>query len=447
MTSTSGRGAPADPAAPPDDVAAAPATGQTRAVVLGGVASSLAAYAFQIIGARALGDEAYAPVGILWTLQYLVLTIGLLSTEAYVTRRHGVTAGVWGWIVGLAAVVGVGVALAGPDLLRAAPTTGGGAAGAAGGSGAAGAGAGTDPVLWAVVAGAIVLGFGLFVVVRGQLAAGRRYVAYGVMTGGESVVRLAVAAGLLLAGGGPVALAATLPIGGAVLALPWLRTLRRGRVPVDSGRPLPFLVRTTAANGVAQVLLAAGPLAVAALGGSAAAVTIVFVTTTAARAPMVFVHSGALARILPPMQRMAEEGRHADLRRMLAHSTAPVVGGLALVAAAGAAVGPPLVALTFGAGLRPSTPFAALSAVSVGLAMLALVMNQVAIAVDAEHALVLPWAAGLLAAAGGLVLAADLPVDLRVAVASAVGLATAVALVRVRLGLLLRGADPSIPQI
>ena len=105
-------------AAAPDDVAAAPQrTGQTRTVLLGGVASSLAAYAFQIIGARTLGDAAYAPVGILWTLQYLVLTIGLLSTEAYVTRLRGVTMGVWGWVLGLAVVVGAAMAIAGDGLV------------------------------------------------------------------------------------------------------------------------------------------------------------------------------------------------------------------------------------------------------------------------------------------------------------------------------------------
>jgi hypothetical protein len=430
-------------AAPEDVVAPRVRTGQTRAVVLGGAVSSVAAYAFQILGARVLGDDAYAPVGILWTVQYLVLTIGLLSSEAYVTRCRGVTDGVWWWVGGLAAAVAAVVALVAPDVL------------------------GSGGLAWPLVAAAIVVGFGLFAVVRGQLAAARRYRAYGVMTGGESVLRLLVAAGLLAAGAGAAPLAATLPAGAALVALPWLPSVRRVRAgavdvaegpssPVegaaaadldavddDPAGPLPFLARTTAANGAAQLLLAAGPLVVAALGGGGALVTVVFVTTTAARAPMVFVHSGVLARILPPMRAMAERGRHGDLGRLLRRGAAPVAGVLALMTLAGAALGPTLVALAFGADLRPSAGFAALTALSVGLAMLGLLLNQVAIAVDGEAHLLLPWSGGVAAAAAVLALPGGLPLDLRVAAASAGGLLVADALVRVRLSAVLRGATPS----
>ncbi len=382
------------------------ATG-TRVIVLGGVVSSIAAYLFQILGARGLGEDAYAPVGILWTLQYLTLTVALVSVEAHVTSREGVTRGALAWIAGLAVAVGVGVALVPAPAL------------------------GTGSAAWPWAAAAIVIGFGMFVVVRGQLAAQQAYRGYGLMTGGESVVRLVVAAVLIGVGGGASALAFTLPAGAALVTLPFLGRLRTRR-PDRGGLPqpaaLPFLLRTTLANGVAQVLLAAGPLVVALLGGADAVVTMVFVTTTAARAPMVLIHSGTLARILPPMRRMVAEGRSGELTAILRRAALPALLVLLVLAGIGAVLGPPLVALTFGAALRPSALFAGLTTASVGLAMIALVVNQVVIAGDGERRLVLPWVLGLSAALGALA-APVAPVEVRVATASVVGLAVAVGLV------------------
>lgn len=392
-----------------------PARPGTAWVLAGGAVSSLAAYAFQILGARALGDEAYAPVGILWTLQYLVLTIGLLSVEAHVTRRGGVSPGVWRWIGVLTVGVTAVVTLAGGQLFD------------------------LPSSAWPLTAAAITVAFGLLTVVRGEAAARGDFRGYGLLTGGESVVRLVVAGLVLVLGAGTIGLATTLPAGALLVGLAW--ALRRRPVTVARGAAdsatATFFAVTTVANGVAQVLLAAGPIVVAALGAGAAATTVVFVTTTAARAPLVFIHSGALARVLPSMQRMLADGRHADLRRTVLRWALPGAAAVAAAGVAGGLAGPSLVAIAFGADLRPPVLLAALTAVSVALVMAALVLNQVAIALDAQASLLRPWVVALAAGAVALALSGPDPVR-QVAVASAVGLGVAtcgvLATVAVRLG-------------
>lgn len=397
-----------------------PARPGTVAVLAGGAVSSLAAYAFQILGARALGDEAYAPVGILWTLQYLVLTIGLLSVEAHVTRRGGTSPGVWGWIATLTAGVTAAVTLAGGLLFDV-----------------------TSPA-WPVIAGGTVVGFGLLAVVRGEAAARGDFHGYGLLTGGESVLRLLLAALLLGVGTQTIGLAATLPAGALLISLAW--AARRRPVTVsrgtESGATGTFFAVTTVANGVAQILLAAGPLVVAGLGAGPATTTMVFVTTTAARAPLVFIHSGALARVLPPMRRLLGDGGHARLRRTVIQWAVPGAVGVLAAGVLGALVGPALVAVAFGADLRPPMLLAALTAVSVALTMAALLLNQVAIALDAQRMLLRPWLTALAAGVAGLVLSGPDPVT-QVAVASSLGLVVATCGVLVTVVLRLGRPDPA----
>ena len=52
----------------PADTAAAPPRA-TSWVVLGAGFAGIATYLFQIVGTRALGTEAYAPISVLWTIQ------------------------------------------------------------------------------------------------------------------------------------------------------------------------------------------------------------------------------------------------------------------------------------------------------------------------------------------------------------------------------------------
>lgn len=381
---------------------AATAPSGTRAVLIGGALSGVAAYAFTILGTRALGEVAYAPVGVLWTLQYLILTVGLLSLEAFVTREGVVTGPIRRWIAVLVAGLLVAAFLTGPRLF------------------------GSSAPVWAVTTGLLALGFSTFVVERGLAAARGDFRTYAVLTGGESLVRLLVAGIVVVVWPTAEAMALTLPAGVlAMTVLSWSRRRRRPRsravTPVASGVGR-FLASTTLANAVAQMLLAGGPLLTALVGAAPAVTSQVFVTTTAARAPLVLLYSGLLARLLPAV-------RGADgpqLRRMVARSTVLTVG-LAVVGAGIAwAVGPWLVSVTFGPGLAPGRGFAALTAASVVLAVALLSANQVLIAVGAADRLPVPWVVAFVAGLGVAVALRTAP-DLRAGLATLVGLAVAAA--------------------
>jgi O-antigen/teichoic acid export membrane protein len=96
----------------------------TTWVLFGSLASGIGAYMFQVIGTRGLGDAAYAPISVLWTIQYLALSIPLIAVEAYITRSVARHAGdedfslrrplrvLVTWLVVMAVLLGVGTYLA-----------------------------------------------------------------------------------------------------------------------------------------------------------------------------------------------------------------------------------------------------------------------------------------------------------------------------------------------
>src|SRR5690606_26791657 len=182
-------------------------------------------------------------------------------------------------------------------------------------------------------------------VIRGHLVGRERFVAYAVVTGLESVVRIVVALPLVVVAPSTRGLAWTLPVGALGVAAWWLLSGARRSAGVSAAAGAPpagaelgasagrYLLATTAANAAAQTLLAAGPLVLIALGASAAEVSVFFVVATAARVPLVFAFGGLLSRVLPPLTALARD----DRRRMrslvvaigAATPPASVVAGLA----------------------------------------------------------------------------------------------------------------------
>ncbi|HEY8340599.1 MAG TPA: hypothetical protein VIK95_12060 [Egibacteraceae bacterium] len=397
--------------------------GTTGAVVVGSVVTGLAVYVFQALGTHALGDEGYAPIGVLWTIQYLVMTVALLPVETYLGRLHASSGGdpralpravarFSAWIGGVAVLLGAAAWVFRGPLFG---------------------GAGDMALLVAV----IVVSYGMLTVIRGHLVGRERFVAYAVVTGLESVVRIVVALPLVVVAPSTRGLAWTLPVGALGVAAWWLLSGARRSAGVSAAAGAPpagaelgasagrYLLATTAANAAAQTLLAAGPLVLIALGASAAEVSVFFVVATAARVPLVFAFGGLLSRVLPPLTALARD----DRRRMrslvvaigAATPPASVVAGLA-----GALVGPAAVALLFGAVFRPDPWLAATVTAGVVLATGAQVVTQCLIAMGAETRLVLPWTLALVAGAAAVVAlpGGALP---RTAVAVVVGETAAVA--------------------
>lgn len=374
------------------------------AVLLGSGLSGLAAYGFQVLGTRALGEQGYAPVGVLWTLQFLLFTIVLHPVETWVARLRVLSIEDGGPQIRSAVrrLVMLGLLLA--LLLGIAAVL------------ARGALFNDEPWLAAVVP-VSVLGYGAYVVVRGLLAGAGRYHAYAVATGTESVLRLVLAGAVLMVGATTYRLAWTLPLGAVAAAGVWWAAPRPGRMEMaatplllDEAMPGPgrFLAATVAANAAAQTLLAAGPLVAVPLGASAAEVSVCFVTVTLVRAPLVFGYGGLLSRLLPPLTRRAQAGDTAGLRA-LGLRVVPV--SLAFGAVGGtvaAGLGPTLVQAFFGAGFRPEPVFIGTAAAAALLATGNLLLNQVLVARHSEQRLVLPWL-GALAVAGGILVSAGGP--------------------------------------
>jgi O-antigen/teichoic acid export membrane protein len=360
-------------------------------MVVGAVAAALGAYLFQLIGARALGEIGYAPISAVWTIQYLIVSVVLYPVETYVTHRsllHGAgsrneaTTRIWSWI-GATAVVVTAVTW----LLR-------------------------EPLLHglgdlAFVVGLVTLTFGAFMIVRGLLAGTERFKAYGLVTATESVGRAILAGAAMLIVTSTRALAWTMPFGALAAASLWLIVRRRPREPrAFDHTPTPFragrfLVLTTAANAILQLLLASGPLVLAFAGGTAADVSILFVTLMAARVPLMFFFSGLLSRLLPTFLHLASTDQGQALRRTAWWIAAGALAAAIAGALAAAAVGGPLLGLLFGSAFEPPSWMAAGVTAGVLLATGSMILNQVLVAQGSPARSLIGWVTALVAAGVG----------------------------------------------
>ena len=376
----------------------------TLYMVLGTLVAGIGNYTYQLLGGRALGPDDFAPVGTLLTLHFLAFIVVLLPVEQLVIRSLSV-GGVVDRSTRRTVVVTVTVAA---------------------GATAAAAGFGSERLfggapMFAVVAALSVITHGVFVVARGNLAGDRHFRSYGLASGGAAVVRLAVAAAVIAAGPTPLAVAAAVAIGPVVVLL-WPSRVRwsgrpRGQSDMAAGRFLSGFILAAAAS---QVLLLAGPLVAGLLGASAAAVSIVFVTFTLARTPLVFGYN-LIARVLPPFTNLVQIGHDHELHWWVRRLT---LGGLALavpMGLVGGALGPWVVRILFGEGFRPDAVFAALAAAGVILAGASLFIGQVLVARGDTARLAWAWLIGLAAAAVALMATSATEIVLRIGIAFLAG--------------------------
>lgn len=378
----------------------------TPYIVGGTIVASLGAYAFQVIGARALGAAAFDPVTALLTVHFLVFTVLLLPVEQFEIRR--LTLGRTG---GAGAVAGVVAA------------------------GAVGATAFTFFTRGHYFAGDwdyVLIGFvavsanALMALARGRLAGRRRFRAYGMVSGVVATVRVGLAVVFLK-------LAATGPSVGWALALApfvvvaWLPFRREEaasgpRRAEGAGR---FLTGFVLASAASQVLLLLAPIAVGLISDEPGLMSVVFVTFQLFRLPIVMTQN-LLARLLPPFTSLAAAGREDLLRRWVKRFA---VGALVLapIAALGGGLwGPGVVRLLFGAEFEPGWEVAALSAAGTVLAAVSLLAGQVLVARGRTMLLAASWVVGFAVAVAGLIPSFEAP-GVRVSQAFVLGEAAALA--------------------
>jgi O-antigen/teichoic acid export membrane protein len=387
----------------------APGTGHMLA---GSLIGAVGAYLFQLIGGRALGTEAFAPISVLWTVFFILATVVLVPLEQYITREASLGKRVLE--ANLVPIVSVttGAAIVGGifALITRESLFGG-------------------EYVFAGQLTLLMAGYSVLLVGKGVLAGHRQFKNVGWILFWESTVRLT--AGVLF-----LAIAVNAQVLGWAMVIAPLAALGtrfwRHDVPDTRthqvGKARSFLGAYIAGSAASQLMLAGAPLAIAALGGGPTLISITFVTFTLYRGPLTLIYA-LQARILPYLVRLSEEGS-GGLRRI---AFGVLIGGGALSLLGGVVgylVGPEVVGLLFGSEFQPDRLVAAMAAGGVVAASTAQVAGQALVAAGGTGRLAASWASGLLVALTVLVVT-PLAIDRTVALAFLAGEATAAIVVAV----------------
>ncbi len=379
------------------------ADGGTAMMVVGAVAGGVSAYLFHALGGRSLGDG-FAPIAVMWTIAFIVVTVLFLPLEQWVTResarRRNPLSGGRGLLLW---VTGLGIASAALAAWWAlSPLTGE---------------VGTHIIQMLLLMG----GYGSFWIGKGMLQGKGWYGRVGLMLCAEGVVRLVAELVTLSAGGTAVGL------GWAMVSAPWVVFFfgfwRGGRSDPPSSPGAVFVWPYVIGAGAAQFLLAAAPLVVTFMGGTAAQVSLIFIVFVLFRAPLTLMYS-LQGRILPPLVGMIGRGEGESLRKLAGRLWAGSAGLALLAGLVGYLVGPQVVELLMGSTFAPSASVAALVAVGTVTAAGVQLMAQILVAGSRTRRLATAWVVGL-AAAGVVVWLAPAGPVMAVAIGFVAGEATA----------------------
>lgn len=384
----------------------------TLDIVLGSLVAGIGGYAYQFIGGRSLGEEGFAPIGVLLTAHFLAFIIVLMPIEQFVIRR--LTVGARGWVVppravalaasSAAAAVFV-VSVAGDDYFTS-----------------------RSEFMFFMLLTVIVHFF--FAVGRGYLAGFRRFRAYGYVSAAASLLRVAIAIGVAVIAPTVTGFAWAHIIGPLVIVFwrPWKVGSRASRLSPDGASDhaerglLTGLVMSAAAS---QALLLAGPLVASRLGATAAEFSVTYATLLIARAPLTLGYN-LIARILPPFTEMAVRGERRELRAWARGIAIASVILSVIGAVVGLVVGPFLVSVAFGAGFAPEPHIAAIAGAGVVLAAGGLFVGQILVARGQSLRLAVAWAIAVVGAVVMVVLPLGDPI-FHVVLAFLVGEAIALA--------------------
>ena len=376
-------------------------------MVLGALVGGVAAYAFHAWGGRQLGPDAFAPIGVMWTLAFITVAVLYLPLEQWVTRevtggRNPLAArGLLPAVIGVAMVaVSVGTGWTLPSLTDQTPIH----------------------VAQMLV---LILGYGCFWTGKGVLQGRGRYARVGLMLCAEGLVRLVVEGVVLWGGGGAV------EVGWAMAVAPWVvwgfvfggtRRLESA----ESGGGV-FVRRYVLGSVAAHLLVAGGPLAVAYLGGTASEVSLVFVVFVLFRAPLTLMYR-LQGRLLPPLVRMAGRGEEEPLRRLARRLWLGSIGLAVPAGGLGYLAGPWLVKLLMGPQFLSPGMMAGLVASGTVMAAGVQLVAQTLVAGARTGSLAAAWMAGLVVA-GGVAWLSGLEPVMSVALGFWVGEATALVVV------------------
>ena len=353
----------------------------TSLLAVGSLVSGLLAYLFFALVIRALGAGPAAPVAVLWAWWSFAGAAITFPVQHWITRTAALE-------VGEAAV------------RRGLPRVAGAVTGASVAAGAAawlaserlfGSEGGWFPLL---VVG-VGLGSGAIGLVRGMLSGRHQFVALGIGLIIENGLRCLAAVALMVAGSdSPTAYGVALVLGG-LAALFWPTALVPRRTGTGGlGTPLAFVSGASAGQLLAQVTLTGGPVLLAAVNGAPAQVTALFAALALFRAPYTFA-LGLMSALTGRLTRLVEAGRHDVLRHIregliLATLVIAGLGGLG-----GAWLGPEVMELVFGDGVRIDRGDTAVVAIGSVFALATLVLTVGLLARGRTAAIARTWLAAV----------------------------------------------------
>jgi O-antigen/teichoic acid export membrane protein len=374
----------------------------TTFMISGGLVGAVGAYLFQVIGGNAIGSDAFAPVGLLWTAFFILATIFLVPIEQYVTREVASgrkalpnAAKATYWFAVAAAVVAVLFVMVTRDLLFAGSWQ------------------------YVVQAALLVIGYALLFFGKGVLAGRRRFAEVGWVLVIETAVRLIAGIIAIQLFATAESLGWAMVLGGfSVLGMRWWRKDGgdEDATPAPASR---FLGGYVGGSTSSQLLLGGAPIAAALFGAPPSLVSVVFFTFTLYRAPLTLIFA-LQGRVLPYLVGLTGGTDRVRLARIAglvvgAGVVLALMGGLV-----GWLVGPEVVGLLLKPEYIPQRSVAALAAGGVMAAAAAQIAGQVLVAEGRTARLAVAWFIGLMVALLVMVVYRPEP-DIRVAVGFASG--------------------------
>lgn len=369
----------------------------TLDIVIGSLVAGVGSYAFQFIAGRSLGEERFAPIGVLLTAHFLAFLIILVPIEQFVIRR--ITLGAKGWVVPARAVAlaittavaaAITVSVSGDEYFRF-----------------------TDRSTLVLFALATVATHFTFAVGRGYLAGRRRFSAYGRSSAAASLFRVAIAIVITLTVDSITGFAWAHILGPLVIFAwrPWAPPERSTQPASEDIEDDQFLLSGLVLSAAAsQALLLASPLVASRLGASDTEYSIIYATLLVARAPLTIGYN-LIARVLPSFTNMAAGGERRELRAWARGIGAAGIVLSGIGALLGLLLGPLLIRLTMGAGFAPTPGIAAMAGASVVLAGAGLFIGQILVAKSQPLRLASAWLLALIAAGISLIFPLGDPVS------------------------------------
>jgi O-antigen/teichoic acid export membrane protein len=342
----------------------------------GSLGSGVLAYVFFAAVTRALGAEVSAPVAVLWAWWSFAGAALTFPLQHWIARQAAIDTGEAGVRHALprvlAAVTGISVLagllgwLARERLF------------------------GLDGWAFPLLVVAVGLGSAGIGVVRGTLSARRRFTAVGAGLVAENALRCVLAAGLALAGvDAPAAYGLALVAGYAAVLWP-SALLPRATGAAGEPAALGFVTGASAGQLLAQAALTGGPVLLAAAGGAPAEVTALFAGLALFRAPYTLA-IGLVSALTGRLTRLVVSGRREALARVR-RTVVLLTAALALAGGLGGGwLGPGLMELVFGEGVRLAASDTAVVAVGSVLALANLVLIVGALARGRPHAAAVVW--------------------------------------------------------